>query len=148
MRKTIKGLALLLALAVLLSVPVYAAESDPITPFASPTLSQYCVFLYVPSGNEIQVWFDVVGTRYLDRIGAARIEVQRSSDCATWTTVQVYQCSDYTNMIATNEISYESYVTHYGSYGYYYRAYVTIQGFKDGTGSTRFVYTDIIYLGS
>lgn len=148
MRKTINILAVLLAVVVLLSPSAYAAGSDQVMPRESSTLSQYTAYLYVPSGNEIQIWFDIIGTRTLDEIGASRIEVQRSSNGQNWTTVETYLYADYDNMMATNKPTYASYVTYYGTYGYYYRAYVTITGQKGTEFSTRFIYTDTIYLRS
>lgn len=148
MRKTINILAVLLAVVVLLSPSAYAAGSDQITPYESSTLRQYTTFLYVPSGNEIQIWFDVIGTRILDKIGVLRIEVQQSSDGQNWTTVEAFRCTDYDNMIATNSQTCCSYVTYYGTYGYYYRAYVTIMGQKGTEISSRFIYTDTVYLRS
>lgn len=148
MRKTINILAVLLAVVILLSPSAYAAGNDQVMPYESSTLRQYTTFLYVPSGNEIQVWFDITGTRVLDEIGVTRIEVQRSSNGQNWTTVEAFRCTDYDNMTATNEISHVSYVTYYGTYGYYYRAYVTIIGQKGSVLSSRSIYTDTIYLRS
>lgn len=148
MRKTINILAVLLAVVVLLSPSAYASGNDQVMPYESSTLRQYATYLYVPSGNEIQVWFDIIGTRTLDEIGASRIEVQQSSDGQNWTTVETYRYADYDNMMATNKLTYASYVTYYGTYGYYYRAYVTIMGQKGTDLSTRFIYTDTVYLRS
>ena len=148
MRKTIKSLALLLAIAVLLAMPVHAAEGNQITPRESTVMSQYCTYLYVPSGNTIQIWFELVGTRVLDRIGVLRVEIQRSFNGVAWTTMQTYEYTDYPTMMATDKLSHDSYVTHYGTYGYYYRAKVTIFGQKGSDIYTKTVYTDTIYLGS
>lgn len=148
MRKTIKSLSLLLVIAVLLAMPAHAAEGDWITPRESTVMSQYCGYLYVPSGNTVQAWFELVGTRILDRIGAARIDIEQSSNCLNWTTVQTYKYADYPNMMANNKGTYESYVTYYGEYGYYYRAKITIMGQKGFEIYTKAFYTEIIYLGN
>lgn len=129
-------------------MPVYAAERDQIMPCESNLLMRYTSYLFVPSGNEIQIWFEISGTQTLDRIGVLQIEVQRSSDGENWTTVQTYKSSDYANMLATSTSDYDSYVTYYGEYGYYYRAKVSIYGQKGLTIYGKSIYTGIIYLSN
>lgn len=146
MSKTIKNLALLLVITMLLSTPVYAAESSQVMPCDSDILSQYNSSIYVPSENNIQIEFSVMGTRILDKIGAHKIEIQRSSDGEEWTTVETFDRADYANMLGINRFSYSSSVTYYGEYGYYYRAKVTFWGQKDGAVYTPTLYTDTIYL--
>ena len=146
MRKAINSLALLLAITVLLTMPVYAAENDQIMPCESEVLSRYTGYLSVSSGNEIKICFVVMGTQSLDKIGALIIEIQRSSDGESWTTVETYECADYANMMATTSYTCGSYVTHYGEYGYYYRAKVTFLGQKGNIVYTPTIYTDMIYL--
>lgn len=148
MRKTIKILALLLVITMLWSIPVYAAESDAIMPCETDMLDMSGAELYVTSGNEIQIWFTVVGAQILDKIGALQIDVQRSSDRENWTTMQTYKCTNYTNMMASGTSGCTSYVTYYGEYGYYYRAKVNILGQKGLTFYTKTIYTASIYLGN
>lgn len=146
MKKIIKSLALLLAIAVFLSTPVYATDSIPAIPRASMVLSQYSSYLHVPSGNEIQVWFDVIGTRTLDEIGVSYIEIQQSPDGQNWTTVKTYSYVDYSNMVITNSRDHCSYVTYYGTYGYYYRAIVTFYGLLGSVPDAKPINTDAIRL--
>ena len=127
-------------------MPVYAAENDQIMPCESEILSRYTSYLNVPSGNEIRICFVVMGTQSLDEIGALKIEIQRSSDGESWTTMETYECADYANMMATASRICGSYVTYYGEYGYYYRAKVTFWGQKGGAVYAPTIYTDTIYL--
>lgn len=146
MRKTIRYLALLLAIMVLLSTTAFAADNDQVMPRESDLVRYYSSRLYVPSGNEIQIWFRVIGVRILDQIGAAKIEIQRSTDTQNWTTVATYTYADHSSMIATDTSVCNSYVSYYGEYGYYYRAKVTFWGQKGGAVYAPTIYTDTIYL--
>lgn len=148
MRKIINSLALLLAITVLLSMPAHAAEGSEIMPCESDVLSRYTSYLVVSSGNEIWVNFRVVATQTLDKIGALRIEIQRSSDGESWTTVTTYKYADYSSMMGTDTSVYSSYVTYYGEYGYYYRAKISFYGQKGFNLYSASSYSDVVYLGS
>ena len=146
MNRTIKNIAFILAVIMILATPVFAAEENAPQPRESATLQEYAAFLHVPSGNQIQLWFDVIGTRRLDQVGSTRIIIQCSSDGVGWTTMKTYNYTSYSNMMATNAYDHCSYVTYYGTYNCYYRAYVTIQGTLGTESSTRYIYTDTIKL--
>ena len=146
MRKINKTLALLLVIAMLLSTPVYAAEKDQIMPCSSNILSHYNCSLYVPSENEIQIDFSVIGTRILDQIGVLKIEIQQSTDGESWTTIETFESEDHSNMIVDNRFNHHASITYYGEYGYYYRAKVTFWGKNDGAVYAPTIYTDMIYL--
>lgn len=148
MKRTMKNIAFLLIVAVLLSMPAYAAERDPVMPCENNVLSQYACDLLVSSGNKLQVHFSVTAIEILDKIGALQIEIQRSSDGENWTTVKTYKYADYPSLMATGTAAYSSYVTYYGEYGYYYRAKVSFYG-QEGLllyGKTR--YTNTVYLSN
>lgn len=130
----------------LLPMAALAAVPEQVTPCASDTLQWYTAYLYIPSGNTIQIWFDVIGTQRLDQIGSPNIRIQRSPDGVTWTTMRTYAYSTYSNMMANNKLDHGSYVTYYGTTGYYYRAYVTIQGTKGSSTTMRYLYTETIKL--
>lgn len=145
MRRIMRTVALLLLFSTLLSSVSFA--TDAASPCSSAYLQSYTTHLSVVSGTtKLQISFHVSGTKILDEIGAKQINLQRSTDGESWTTMKIFWPSDYPRMLDTNTISYGSYVEYAVSKGFYYRAYIKIWGGKDGGGDSRYVYTNVIDL--
>lgn len=143
MKRFIKAVCLVLVLASFLSIPVYADEGST---YSSAYFSSYDSALLNPSNNIIQIWFDVEGNGKMDEIGVSVIYMERSSDGINWTTVQTYRQENYMQMIDTDTSIAYSYVTHYGTYGYYYRAYVTFYAKKGNGSGYAWEYSETLYL--
>ena len=73
----------------------------------------------------------------MDAIGVSSITVYKSTDQTTWYYVETYSSDVYTNLMATGKISHASSITHNGTAGLYYRAYVIFYASKDGVTETR-----------
>lgn len=132
-----------LLLAILLFLPsagisvANAAETR-----ASFYLDDYSAYVHFTEDGVIQVWFDVMGTHYLDDIGALKIELYESTDNENWTWVKTYTNRDHPNILGHNAIIYCSHVDYtQGISGRYYRGYITVWGGRNGGGDTRYFYT-------
>lgn len=132
----IKGISLLLVLALVLPVNVMAVESR-----ASYYLDAYSAYVYPAGWGKVQVWFSVTGTNDMDEIGALEIKLYESKDNETWTWVKTYQFSDYSDMLAYNDYTHMSHVEYNGTIGRYYKAYVCVWAGKNGDGDTRYFWT-------
>lgn len=147
MRQITRAIAVLLLFSMLLPTTTFA--TDIISPCSSAYLQSYGTNLSVAAGTtKLQISFSVRGTKTLDEIGAKQINLQRSTDGVSWTTMKIFWPSDYPRMLGTNTIFHNSYVEYAVSKGFYYRAYIKIWGGKDGGGDSRYVYTNTIYLPS
>lgn len=143
MKKTLRCVAVLLVLAMLLAVPVQAAGAST---YASRYFTQYGTYIYVVEGNHLQIWFDMAGTKIMQKIGVSEIVIKRSTDNQNWTNVYWYYPEDYDSMMATNEGDHAGYVPFFGTHGYYYKAYVTFYA-KDSAGvGTICDYTQSVYI--
>lgn len=141
MKQFIKCICLVLSLAMLLTVPAYAAEARTSSFFARSS-----VYLYETSATTFQAWFDVTGMRIMDKIGAKEIKIQRSSDNENWTTMATYSMDSYSSLICEDTITHSACVTYTGTRGYYYRAYIKLYA-KDDTGTATWSrYTSSIYI--
>ena len=82
----------------------------------------------------------------MDKIGASWIEIQRSSNGSTWTTMKTAYAADYPQMIKENIIYCTDYITYTGTVGYYYRACVKFYAEKGNGSGIIYHYTDVLKL--
>lgn len=144
MKRFVKCVCLLLAAAMMMTIPANAAED--MSARSSSFFMKCNVYLYEVSDTIFQACFHVTGMKIMDKIGASEIKIQRSSDNETWSTMKTYSMADYSSMIAEDSITHTSYVTYVGTKGYYYRAYIKLYA-EDSTGTGIWnQYTSSIYL--
>lgn len=130
MKRFLRILCMTMVLVTLLSTVAFAAEIPE--PRASAFFSGSSVYLWKTSSTSFQVWFDVVATGTMDKLGASYIEVQESSNGVNWTNVGTYYMSGNSSMTKSNTAVYANYVT-FNKYNSskQYRAYITLYA-KDG----------------
>lgn len=133
--------ALLLAAVLILPVNTRAATAETVMPRGSIYLDSYSAYVYPAAGGKIQVWFDVLGTCYLDSVGALTIQIFQSTDNSTWEWYTTFTHNYNPQMLSYNDNYHCSSVECQGVPGRYYKAYVCIWGGKDGGGDTRYYYT-------
>lgn len=145
MKRFVQLVCLILAVATVLTIPVSAAESA--APWGSSYFTSTLSYLHRTTGNQFQIWIEVVAVGTMDKIGASEIVLQKSSDNSNWSDVKTFTKDIYTNLVTSNNYHHEAYVTYTGTSGYYYRAQVDFYA-KKGTGSAGYDYTtDSIYIG-
>ena len=118
--------------------PVSAATVEPIQPRASDYLSGYSAYVYVTDSGEVQVWFDVMGTGWMDEIGALSILLYESSDGTNWTWVKTFRHEATEGMLFYDDYYVSSYVSCQGSKTKQYKANVGVWAGKDGDGDVRY----------
>ena len=143
MNKTIRIICIVMAIALLLVTPICAEESST---YSSAFISSYDSFIDNPSGKTLEIWFDVVGTGKMDEIGAESIELYRSSNGTNWTLVKTFLPEDYPQMICEDTGMNYDCVTYTGSYGYYYKAYVTFYAANSRGCGNDYDYSEVEYL--
>lgn len=144
MKRFTQLVCLILIIATVLAVPVSAEESA--APWGSSYFTSFLSYLHQTTGNQFQIWIEVLAVGTMDKIGATEIVLQRSSDNSNWSDVKTYTKEVYTNLVASNDFGHETYVTYTGTSGYYYRAEVTFYA-KKGNGTAEYDYTTAsIYL--
>lgn len=129
MKRFAQFVCVLMAAVLLFTTPAFAAESR-----ASNFFMMTSTYLDQTTGANFEVWFDVTAVGVMGELGVKTIKVQRSLDKSDWETVKTYSKSDYSQMVDFNTGAHADCVTYSGSYGYYYRAYVTFYA-KNSTGS-------------
>lgn len=145
MKRFIKAVSLILIFSLCMAFPVCAAETA--TPRSSDYFIKNNTYLYKTGTYTFEIWFDSVGFGVMDKIGASRIVLERSSNGTSgWTTVKTYYPSSYSQMMAENRCTYANCVTYTGSSGYYYRAYVEFYAKNSNGSSYKYLYTDVLKL--
>ena len=115
-RRMTKMIALLLAVMMLSTTTVSATAVEP---RASIYLSSYQAYVYPAGGGEIQVWFSVTATDYMDELGALRIFIYESTDNINWTHVETFSHLENSNMLVDDDYFHMDHVTYQGVRGRY-----------------------------
>ena len=131
MKRFSRCICLLLVCIMMFSTTALAAETAESR--ASSFFSASSVYFWNTSGRNYQIWFDVTATGTMQKLGASKITVQRSTDNSNWTTVQTYYMENYPQMTATNTVHHANYVTFTATAGYSYRAIVYLYA-KNSSG--------------
>lgn len=132
MKKFIKCVCVVLIIVTVFATPSFAAENEGSR--SSSYFMSSSVYLWKTSGSQFQAWFEVTGMSTMTKIGASEIKIQRSTDKENWTTVATYSMDDYSQMVKSNSVYHEGYVTYTYTTGYYYRAKVKLYA-KNSSGT-------------
>lgn len=136
-------ICILMSVLLFIAIPVCAEESDI---YSSIYFASYDSAIYNTSGRTLEIWYDVVGNGAMDEIGVSCIELERSSNNSDWTVIKTYLPEDYPQMICENTgINYDC-VSYLGTYGYYYRAYVTFYAKNSRGEGNRSRYSETVYI--
>ena len=131
----------------LLPFGVFAVENEGASTYASDFFTATTAYVYSVDDDTFGVWFDVLGKYKMDAIGASSVRIQRSANgTSSWTTVKTFSSATYSNLLSYNTVFHGDSVTHTGTQGYYYRAYVIFYAEKGGNTGRYASYTDVIHL--
>lgn len=141
----IRLVAMIMIMAVLVPFDASATTVETVDPRASYYLDTYNAYVYMPGGGDVRVYFNAMGTDYMDELGALSIEIYEcstnSSNVNDWTWKATFKHNTTSGMLSYNDDYHSGYVTYDGTVGKYYRAYVCIWGGNNGTGDTRYFWT-------
>ena len=137
----VRFIALLLIFSLIVPVYANAAVVETVQPRASAYLDNYGAYVYLPGNGQVQVYFNVTGTGYMDELGALSISIYESTDGVNWTWKDTFMHDLTPGMLSYNDDFHTGHVTYNGVVGRYYKAYVCIWGGKNGQGDTRYFWT-------
>lgn len=132
-------LAIVLTLSFLIPSFASAASIETAQPYASNYLTAYNTYICRVSGG-IQIWYEVMGTGDMDEIGVLSIELYEVNSNGSLTWIKTFLHEEYDTMLAYDDWSHISYVSHQGSSTKTYKAYVCIWAGKNGSGDTRYMW--------
>ena len=139
----IKVIAATLAVILLTPVHAQAAMPETVSPMASAYLASYTAYICAMGNGELQIWFEVNGTRTQVYLGVLSIHLYESTDNINWYRVDTFLHEDYDTMLAQNTYAHVNYVSYEGIPGRYYKAYVGVWGGPDDCGDARYFWTPV-----
>lgn len=134
-----KAIVLCLVLAMVFPVTAFATDNS-VSPYASYYLNAYNTYICDAGGGEIQIWYEVAGTRIMDEIGVLSIELYEVTSDGSLTWVKTFHHEDYSSMLFYNDDYIYTYTSYQGSSSKTYKAYVCIWAGKNGSGDTRYMW--------
>lgn len=139
-----KLLLLILVFSLLLPTSVTAAVPENVQPAASYYLSAYSAYICPLAQYDIQIWWNVIGTRTMADIGTLTIFLYESADNVNWTRVKTYRHDVYTQMLSHDTGQGINYVFYDGDHQCYYKAYVSIYAGDGTNGDNRYFWTPVV----
>lgn len=144
MKRILRCVCVMLVMAMLVTIPVFAAES--VSARASYYFACSRVYLERLATYTFKINFDVTALDIMDELGVSSVSVQRSSDGENWTTENTYTRDERSNFIREDAFTHAGNFNYTGTLGYYYRAKVIFYA-KNSTGSAKMThYSSSIYL--
>lgn len=138
----LRVIAICLFIVLIFPVNVSAAESAPVLPRASYYLDAYNTYICDLGSGQIQIWFEVAGTGYMDEIGVLSIELYEVNSDGSLSWVKTFLHENYSSMLITDDNYHCSYVSYKGSSSKTYKAQVCIWAGKNGSGDTRYMWAN------
>ena len=98
----IKAVVIILVVALMMPVSVNAAMPETVMPRASAYLTGYTAYVCAMGNGNLEIWFEVLGTRTQEYLGVLSIYLYESTDNVNWYWVRTYRNNEYEQMLLTN----------------------------------------------
>ena len=142
-RLLIKLLTIILVIALCVPIGAQAAVPDTIQPMASAYLADYTAYICPMGDGDLEIWWEVTGTRTWADIGVITVSLYESTDNSNFYWVETFEWSDYPNMLWHNDYICVDHVDYEGVSGRYYKAYVHIWAGPEDGGDGRYIWTPV-----
>ena len=139
----VKLIAFALVISLCAPIGAQAAMPETIQPLASAYLTDYTAYICAMGDGNLEIWWEITGTRTLADIGVLVVYLYESTDNVNFGWVKTFQCYDYTNMLWHNNFFSMDHVDYEGVPGRYYKAYVQIWAGPEDGGDTRYIWTPV-----
>lgn len=110
---------------------------------SSEYLDGYRAVLTADPHGVLVVTIDVSGVGYMPEIGATKIYLYESTDGSRFTRIEVFDSSDYPEMMGSGTVFYEDVITYQGTVGRYYYAKAFVYAGNSTGGDERTCSTTI-----
>ena len=139
----VKLIAVLLSVSLCAPIGAQAAVPETVQPMASAYLAAYSAYICAMGNGDLEIWFEVLGTRTWADIGVLYIFLYESTDNSNFYWVKTFHFTDYPNMLWHNESICMDHVDYEGVPGRYYKAYVQIWAGPEDGGDQRYIWTPV-----
>lgn len=140
-RLLIKLIAIILVVSLCAPIGAQAAMPETMQPMASAYLASYTAYICAMGNGNLEIWFEVTGTRTWADIGVLAVSLYESADNSNFYWVDSYHFTDYPNMLWHDTYICMDHVDYAGVPGRYYKAYVQIWAGPEDGGDQRYIWT-------
>ena len=142
-RLLIKLLTIILIVSLCAPIGAQAAAPETVQPMASAYLADYRAYICAMGDGDLEIWWEVTGTRTLADIGVLEVYLYESTDNSNFYWVETFIFTDYPNMLWHDNYICIDHVDYEGVPGRYYKAYVQIWAGPEDGGDTRYIWTPV-----
>lgn len=142
-RLPIKLLTIILVVSLCAPIGAQAAVLETVQPMASAYLMDYRAYICAMGDGDLEIWWEVTGTRTWADVGVLLVSVYESIDNSSFSRVSSFNFTDYPNMLWHDTYICVDHVDYEGVPGRYYKAYVQIWAGPEDGGDTRYIWTPV-----
>ena len=139
----VKLIAIALVISLCAPIGAQAAMPETVQPMASAYLWSYTAYICAMGNGNLEIWWEVCGTRTLADVGVLAVSVYESTDNTNFYWVDSFSFTDYPQMLVHDDYFCMDCVTYEGVPGRYYKAYVQIWAGPEDGGDTRYIWTPV-----
>lgn len=139
----VKAIAIILIVSMCSPISVRAAMPETTAPMASDYLMEYTAYICAMGGGDLEIWFEVTGTRTWADIGVITVSLYESTDNSNFYWVEAFDFTDYPNMLWHDNYICMDHVDYEGVPGRYYKAYVHVWAGPEDGGDGRYIWTPV-----
>ena len=139
----VKLIAIILTVSLCAPIGTQAAMPDTAQPMASAYLTSYTAYICAMGNGDLEIWFEVLGTRTLADIGVLTVYLYESTDNSTFYWVKTFRFTEHTNMLWHDDCICVDHVDYEGVPGRYYKAYVHVWAGPEDGGDGRYIWTPV-----
>ena len=142
-RFLVKLIAIILVVSLCAPIGVQAAMPETVSPQASDYLAEYTAYICAMGYGDLEIWFEVTGTRTWADIGVLTISLYESTDNSNFYWVESFRFTNYPNMLWHDDYICVDHVDYEGVPGRYYKAYVHVWAGPEDGGDGRYIWTPV-----
>ena len=142
-RLLVKLIAIILVVSLCAPIGAQAAMPETVQPMASAYLADYRAYICAMGDGNLEIWWEVTGTRTWADIGALSVFLYESTDNSNYYWVKTFRFTDYPNMLWHDDYVCVDHVDYEGVPGRYYKAYVCIWAGPEDGGDSRYIWTPV-----
>ena len=139
----VKLIAITLVISLCAPIGVQAAMPETSQPFASAYLTDYTAYICAMGNGDLEIWWEVTGTRTWADIGVITVSLYESTDNSDFYWVKAFHFTNYPNMLWHDDYICIDHVDYEGVPGRYYKAYVHVWAGPEDGGDGRYIWTPV-----
>lgn len=139
----VKLIAILLVVSLCAPIGAQAAMPETVQPLASAYLTDYTAYICAMGDGDLEIWWEVCGTRTLADVGVLTIYLYESTDNSNFYWVETFRFTECPQMLVHDDYFCMDCVSYEGVPGRYYKAYVQVWAGPEDGGDQRYIWTPV-----